>query len=99
MPLISSLEQRVLRSPIGISVMRQKALKREFHLVTDGTMSFLEVTSSSSSAATLERLVLLQRAEHLPSTLRYTALHSELEIHFSKSVVVIKFRVCEAQRK
>lgn len=50
---------------MGISVIRADASRKEFHLVAVGKMSFFPHTLSTISAATVDRLALVQRAEHL----------------------------------
>uniref|UniRef100_A0A3P9B7K9 Ig-like domain-containing protein n=1 Tax=Maylandia zebra TaxID=106582 RepID=A0A3P9B7K9_9CICH len=74
--LIPSFTHRGLKSFKGIVMILEMASYREFHLVDVGTISFLRLTSSTCSEANVDRLALVQRAEHFAMLLLYTALVS-----------------------
>lgn len=87
--------QRVFKYVCGIWDIRDNASWNEFHLVAVGTMSF---TSSTSSDASVKRLALVHKPEHLPMTLLYIVLNSLLVVsHFSTSLRDTKLSMWEAQ--
>lgn len=71
-------------SAMGMLVMQGKASWNEFHLVVVGTLSFLLHISSISLEATVERLVLVQRAGHFPVALLHTD-HTDQDSGFAVS--------------
>lgn len=75
----------------------EMASYREFHLVDVGTIRFLRLTSSTCSEANVDRLALVQRAEHFAILILYTALVSAQEFRcLSTSLVEMKLIVCDA---
>lgn len=98
---MSSLVQSVFKSWAGMSLIRDKASWKEFHLVDVGTINFFPQISSTISEATVERLAFVQRAAHFAVALLYTDFESVWldDSHLSMLLHEIKLSVCEAHLK